>query len=104
MIRSDLFEWAQGLDGGADVLVIGGGATGLGVAVQAAADGRRVALVVARDLAFGPSSPPTKLLHGCVGSLGQRRCPAVRDTRCVRPIVPAVRPHPRHHRRPALAS
>ena len=49
-----------------DVLVVGGGATGLGVAVQAALQGQRVALLEAGDWACGTSSRSTKLLHGGV--------------------------------------
>ena len=87
MIRSDLFEWAQGLNGAADVLVIGGGATGLGVAVQAAAEGRRVALVEARDFACGTSSRSTKLLHGGVRYLAQGRVRLVREALRERAVV-----------------
>ena len=41
---------------GCDLLVVGGGATGLGVALQAALEGRSVVLVEARDFASGTSS------------------------------------------------
>src|ERR1035441_8837014 len=47
-----------------DVLVIGGGATGLGTAVEAAARGYRTLLVERSDFAKGTSSRSTKLLHG----------------------------------------
>jgi glycerol-3-phosphate dehydrogenase len=47
-----------------DVLVIGGGVTGAGVAVDAAARGYRVALVEKTDFASGTSSKSTKLVHG----------------------------------------
>ncbi len=49
-----------------DVLVIGGGATGLGCAVDAATRGYRTALVEAHDFAKGTSSRSTKLVHGGV--------------------------------------
>ncbi|MDH5627563.1 MAG: FAD-dependent oxidoreductase, partial [Candidatus Krumholzibacteria bacterium] len=49
-----------------DVLVIGGGATGLGCAVDAAARGLRTALVERGDFAHGTSSRSTKLAHGGV--------------------------------------
>jgi glycerol-3-phosphate dehydrogenase len=49
-----------------DVLVIGGGATGLGVAVDAATRGFRTALVEAGDFAQATSSRSTKLVHGGV--------------------------------------
>ncbi|MQY20387.1 glycerol-3-phosphate dehydrogenase/oxidase [Nocardia macrotermitis] len=52
-------------DGGVvDVLVIGGGITGVGVALDAAARGLRTVLVEARDLAFGTSRWSSKLVHG----------------------------------------
>ncbi len=54
-----------------DVLVIGGGASGLGAAVDAAARGYRTALVEARDFAAGTSSCSTKLIHGGVRYLRQ---------------------------------
>src|SRR5690242_20216726 len=49
-----------------DVLVIGGGATGLGIAVDAATRGYRTALVEQHDFAKGTSSRSTKLAHGGV--------------------------------------
>ncbi len=60
-------------DGGEvfDLLVVGGGATGLGVAVDAAARGHRVALLERDDFAKGTSSRSTKLVHGGVRYLRQ---------------------------------
>ncbi|OBZ69059.1 Glycerol-3-phosphate dehydrogenase, mitochondrial [Grifola frondosa] len=49
-----------------DVLVVGGGATGAGVAVDAASRGLRVALVERDDFSSGTSSKSTKLVHGGV--------------------------------------
>jgi glycerol-3-phosphate dehydrogenase len=54
-----------------DVLVIGGGATGAGAALDAASRGLRVALVEARDLAAGTSSRSSKLIHGGLRYLEQ---------------------------------
>src|SRR5258708_10171022 len=54
-----------------DVLVIGGGITGAGVALDAAARGYRVALVEKVDFASGTSSKSTKLAHGGVPYLPQ---------------------------------
>lgn len=54
-----------------DVLVIGGGITGAGVALDAAARGYRVALVEKSDFASGTSSKSTKLLHGGIRYLPQ---------------------------------
>jgi glycerol-3-phosphate dehydrogenase len=94
MLRSDLLTWAQPLaDPACDVLVIGGGATGLGVAVQAALEGRRVALVEARDFACGTSSRSTKLLHGGVRYLAQGRVRLVREALHERAVVLGLAPH-----------
>ena len=54
-----------------DILIIGGGATGLGAAVDAAARGHRVALIEQHDFAKGTSSRSTKLVHGGVRYLRQ---------------------------------
>ncbi len=62
-----------------DVLVIGGGATGLGVAVDSAARGYSTLLVEARDFAQGTSSRSTKLVHGGVRYLQQGNIGLVRE-------------------------
>ncbi|HEU4424376.1 MAG TPA: glycerol-3-phosphate dehydrogenase/oxidase [Pilimelia sp.] len=54
-----------------DVLVIGGGVTGAGAALDAASRGLRVAMVEARDLAAGTSSRSSKLIHGGLRYLEQ---------------------------------
>ena len=54
-----------------EVLVIGGGATGLGCAVDAASRGYRTALLESHDFAQGTSSRSTKLVHGGVRYLQQ---------------------------------
>lgn len=54
-----------------DILVIGGGATGLGVAVDAASRGLKVVLLEQSDFAKGTSSRSTKLVHGGVRYLAQ---------------------------------
>jgi len=54
-----------------DILVIGGGATGLGIAVDAASRGFRTALFEQYDFAKGTSSRSTKLVHGGVRYLAQ---------------------------------
>src|SRR5436189_3110225 len=55
-----------------DVLVIGGGITGVGVALDAAARGLRTGLVEARDFASGTSSRSSKLVHGGLRYLQQK--------------------------------
>ena len=54
-----------------DVLIIGGGVTGVGAALDAAARGLSVALVESRDLAAGTSSRSSKLIHGGLRYLEQ---------------------------------
>jgi glycerol-3-phosphate dehydrogenase len=54
-----------------DVLVIGGGVTGAGAALDAASRGLSVALIEARDLASGTSSRSSKLIHGGLRYLEQ---------------------------------
>jgi len=54
-----------------DIVVIGGGATGLGIAVDASSRGYRTALFEAHDFAKGTSSRSTKLVHGGVRYLEQ---------------------------------
>jgi glycerol-3-phosphate dehydrogenase len=62
-----------------DIVVIGGGATGVGVAVDAAARGYRVALLEQHDFGKGTSSRSTKLVHGGLRYLKQGRLRLVRD-------------------------
>jgi glycerol-3-phosphate dehydrogenase len=63
-----------------DVLVIGGGASGLGCAVDAAARGLRTALVEQHDFAKGTSSRSTKLIHGGFRYLRQGNFALVRES------------------------
>jgi glycerol-3-phosphate dehydrogenase len=62
-----------------DVLVIGGGITGAGVALDAAARGYRVGLVERGDFASGTSSWSTKLVHGGIRYLPEFDIPLVRE-------------------------
>ncbi len=62
-----------------DVAVIGGGATGLGVALDAAARGFSVVLLESHDFAKGTSSRATKLVHGGVRYLAQGNIALVRE-------------------------
>ena len=69
------FERARRCSGWAttfDVLVVGGGITGAGVALDAAARGLRTALVERHDFASGTSSKSSKLVHGGLRYLQQR--------------------------------
>ena len=62
-----------------DLAVVGGGATGLGVALDAAARGLRVVLLESHDFAKGTSSRATKLVHGGVRYLAQGNISLVRE-------------------------
>ena len=76
-----------------DVAVIGGGATGLGVALDAAARGFSVVLVESHDFAKGTSSRATKLVHGGVRYLAQGNISLVREALHERTILLANAPH-----------
>ncbi|MDO8285044.1 MAG: glycerol-3-phosphate dehydrogenase/oxidase [Rhodoferax sp.] len=62
-----------------DIAVVGGGATGLGVALDAAARGFSVVLLESHDFAKGTSSRATKLVHGGVRYLAQGNISLVRE-------------------------
>jgi glycerol-3-phosphate dehydrogenase len=77
-----------------DVLVIGGGITGAGAALDAAARGLRVGLVESRDLAAGTSSRSSKLIHGGLRYLEQRDFKLVREALRERDLlVSRLAPH-----------
>ncbi|NNM01919.1 MAG: FAD-dependent oxidoreductase, partial [Gammaproteobacteria bacterium] len=62
-----------------DVLVIGGGATGAGIVLDAAVRGYRAALLERDDFGAGTSSASSKLIHGGVRYLAQGRIGLVRE-------------------------
>jgi glycerol-3-phosphate dehydrogenase len=76
-----------------DIAVIGGGATGLGTAVDAAARGHRTVLLEAHDFAKGTSSRSTKLVHGGVRYLAQGRLGLVREALRERGLLRQNAPH-----------
>jgi glycerol-3-phosphate dehydrogenase len=76
-----------------DIAIIGGGATGMGVAVDAAARGFRVALVEAHDFGKGTSSRSTKLVHGGVRYLEQGNVPLVMSALKERGLLRQNAPH-----------
>ena len=76
-----------------DVIVIGGGATGLGVAVDAVTRGFRTLLLEQRDFASGTSSKATKLVHGGVRYLAQRNFPLVKEALHERGLLLKNAPH-----------
>jgi glycerol-3-phosphate dehydrogenase len=76
-----------------DVLVIGGGITGAGIARDAALRGWRVALVEKEDFAFGTSSRSSKIVHGGVRYLEYGHFLLVRESARERRVVQSIAPH-----------
>lgn len=76
-----------------DVTIIGGGATGLGVALDAALRGFSVLLLESHDFGGGTSSRSTKLLHGGVRYLAQGNISLVREALAERTTVLHIAPH-----------
>ncbi|WP_114972527.1 glycerol-3-phosphate dehydrogenase/oxidase [Rhodoferax ferrireducens] len=76
-----------------DIAVVGGGSTGLGVALDAAARGFSVVLVESHDFAKGTSSRSTKLVHGGVRYLAQGNIALVREALQERTTLLSNAPH-----------
>lgn len=76
-----------------DLLIIGGGITGAGVALQAAASGLDTGLIEMQDFAQGTSSRSTKLVHGGLRYLKQFDVEVVSDTVSERAVVQQIAPH-----------
>lgn len=76
-----------------DVLIIGGGITGAGIALDAASRGMKVALVEKNDFASGTSSKSTKLIHGGLRYLKQFDFWLVKEVGMERAIVHKLAPH-----------
>lgn len=83
----------RALEAGVDILVIGGGITGAGVALDAAARGYRVGLVERADFASGTSSRSTKLVHGGIRYLPQGHLALVREGLRERARLLRLAPH-----------
>lgn len=80
-----------------DVIVVGGGASGLGVALDAATRGWKTLLLEAHDFAKGTSSRSTKLVHGGVRYLEQGDIPLVLEALKERGLLHRNAPHLVHH-------
>ncbi len=76
-----------------DVVIIGGGITGAGIALDAASRGLRVALVEKSDFASGTSSRSTKLIHGGLRYLAQLRFRLTREALLERSVLQKLAPH-----------
>ncbi|MFY0626101.1 MAG: glycerol-3-phosphate dehydrogenase/oxidase [Reichenbachiella sp.] len=75
-----------------DVIIIGGGVTGAGIALDASSRGLKVALVEKNDFASGTSSKSTKLIHGGLRYLKQYEFSLVREVGKERAIVHKLAP------------
>ncbi len=80
MNRVEMLQKLRERPGAWDVLVIGGGASGLSTAVESASRGYRTALVEQADFAQATSSRSTKLIHGGVRYLQLGRLSLVRES------------------------
>src|SRR5688572_19123649 len=76
-----------------DIIVIGGGATGLGIALDATVRGYKTLLVEQSDFAKGTSSRSTKLVHGGVRYLAQGDIRLVREASIERGLLYRNAPH-----------
>jgi glycerol-3-phosphate dehydrogenase len=81
-----------------DLVIVGGGATGLGAAVDSAARGYRTLLLEAHDFAKGTSSRSTKLVHGGVRYLASGEVGLVREGLQERGLLRRNAPHLVHDR------
>ncbi|MFT7518198.1 MAG: glycerol-3-phosphate dehydrogenase [Kiritimatiellia bacterium] len=86
-------EMWERLTGEFDVLIVGGGINGAGIARDAARRGLRVALIEMQDLAFGTSSRSSKLVHGGLRYLEQLEFSLVFEAVSERRILLDIAPH-----------
>ena len=93
MNRHEMLERVRDHHDPWDLLVIGGGATGVGVAVDAAARGYDVLLLEQSDFGKGTSSRSTKLVHGGVRYLQQGNVPLVMEALHERGLLLQNAPH-----------
>ena len=97
MIREEMVREIEEAPSQWDVIVIGGGATGLGAAVDAATRGYRTLLLEQEDFAKGTSSRSTKLIHGGLRYLQQGNLSLVREALKERGLLCQNAPHLIHH-------
>jgi len=93
MNRERLFSQLSAHSGPFDIAIIGGGATGLGAAVDAASRGHSVVLIEQSDFAKGTSSRSTKLVHGGVRYLKQGNVSLVLEALRERGLLVRNAPH-----------
>src|SRR5262245_5569361 len=93
MNRDDALHTIDGRTEPWDVVIIGGGATGLGAGVDSASRGYSTLVVEQHDFAKGTSSRSTKLIHGGVRYLAQGRMGLVRTALHERDLLLRNAPH-----------
>lgn len=93
MNRSEIIAHVKAREKPWDIIVIGGGATGVGCAVDASSRGFDVLLLEQQDFGKGTSSRSTKLIHGGVRYLAQGRISLVREAFKERGILLKNAPH-----------
>ena len=76
-----------------DILIIGGGVTGAGIALDAASRGLKTCLIEKNDFASGTSNKSTKLIHGGLRYLKQMEIGLVKESGSERAIVHKLVPH-----------
>jgi len=76
-----------------DLVIIGGGVTGAGIALDASSRGLKVCLIEKNDFASGTSNKSTKLIHGGLRYLKQFQIGLVRESGSERAIVHELAPH-----------
>ncbi|WP_010520833.1 glycerol kinase GlpK [Aquimarina agarivorans] len=76
-----------------DLVIIGGGVTGAGIALDAASRGMKVCLIEKNDFASGTSNKSTKLIHGGLRYLKQMEIGLVKESGSERAIVHKLAPH-----------
>lgn len=97
MKRSEMIQSVKRETGMWDFIIIGGGATGLGTAVDAASRGYKTLLLEMDDFAKGTSSRSTKLVHGGVRYLEQGDVPLVLEALKERGLLRKNAPHLVHN-------
>ncbi len=93
MNRTQMLERLRARKTAWDMVIIGGGATGVGVAVDAASRGYQVLLLEQHDFGKGTSSRSTKLVHGGVRYLEQGNIPLVMEALKERGLLRQNAPH-----------
>lgn len=97
MKREEMIQEVEKKQDSWDVLIIGGGATGLGIAVDSASRGYKTLLLEQSDFAKATSSRSTKLIHGGLRYLQQGHLPLVMHALKERGLLLKNAPHLIHH-------